>query len=264
MNTQPFSPIFTASIIISTFNRADYITQLLESLTNQSFSGGLDVIIVEAGSLASYHKILSIRSNFPLRISTVHLPNCSLGAARNHGVRLSKGHWCFFSDDDDVWHPDKILRVKEEFEMHDVISHKYVSSDSPCASSFYDNKSRGQPIVRSFSSIAMNFWGNRYGGGSSLSGRRSFLESVKFDEEMRSCEDIEWVFRALLSGARMGFINDPLVCYRIHKRRMTSSIWNNVKWDFILIKRYISISLYIFIGIFFKLARTLLRIALRR
>lgn len=258
------SNIFTATIIISTFNRTHYIAQLLDSLATQSCIEDVEIFIIEAGTDASYLRILDISALIPLNISVIHRPNCTLGDARNYGVSLSKSYWCFFSDDDDVWHSEKIQMIKENYKAFDVISHEYVSSKEPCKSDFSDVISHGNAIYYSFGSIAQNFWGNRYGGGSSLSGRRDFFDSVKFDETMRSCEDIEWIFRAMLSGARMGFIKRPLVCYRIHNQRMTRSIQNNVKWEFFLIKRYFVLSLSLLAGIALKLVRILIRLVFRR
>lgn len=256
--------VFSASIVISTFNRTTYISELLESLVNQSHTAAQEIIIIEAGSDESYQEILNISEKIFAGITVLHRPNCTLGESRNIGVDYANNYWCFFSDDDDIWHPKKIYMVSKIFELYDVISHEYVSSVNPDQSAFLSQEIAGETISRSFIDIVRNLWGNRYGGGSSLSGRREFLSSIKFDVHMRSCEDIEWIIRATLSGARMGFINSPLVCYRKHQRRMTAAIGNNIKWEIDLIKKFSTMSFALLAGVTVKGARVLIRFILRR
>ena len=252
------------SIIISTFNRSSFLDQLLTSIFNQNSKLKFEVIIVEGGHFESFKNISSICSNFSARIKIYHLPNSSLGQSRNFGVENASGVWCLFADDDDLWSNQKIFLINEHINKYDVISHGYLSSTEPVDDDFQKPFYFGQPIYLAIYSLIKHCYGNRYGGGSSLCVRTDVVKVIKFNESMRSCEDIEWILRCLFCGMRMGFIPAPLVTYRVHAHRMTGNISKNIKWDIFLIKWLLVIGLGTLLGAVIKIFRTTVRFVARR
>lgn len=89
------------SIIIPTYNKADYLDKLLDSLLLQSFDASLfEVVVVNDGSIDHTDQIIKkYKSQFP-NFRYVKQDNYGIGAARNAGVAVAKGDLvCFFADD---------------------------------------------------------------------------------------------------------------------------------------------------------------------
>lgn len=255
---------FDFSIIISTFNRIKYLEPLLTSIANQSAPATFEVLIIEAGSDKDYLDIVALVSLYSIKIRTFHKPTCTLGESRNFGAENAVGDWCLFSDDDDVWHVDKVRFIFEVNKEFDIMSHGYVTSHYPCQADFVKKKGKGRPLQSNIISIFRNTYGNQYGGGSSLCAKRSVVQLIQFDEIMRGCEDIDWSLRCLFSGMKLGFLPIPLVVYRSHAQRMTKNHIGNAYWEFYLLKKLTIIFFGLAVGIPLKIARLSFRLIFRR
>lgn len=86
------------SIIVAVFNRPDELDELLESLTQQSFTD-FEVIIVEDGSTVSSESV-STRYNGRLTIRYFFKDNSGPGPSRNYGCRRASGDYFLFIDSD--------------------------------------------------------------------------------------------------------------------------------------------------------------------
>lgn len=112
------SPVGTpiVSIIIPTYNRAALVQQAIASVLAQTYTD-FECIVVDDGSLDDTKAALQ-----PLiagaRIHYAHQPNAGLSAARNHGLRLARGAYISFLDDDDLYEPRKLARQVEYMKAH--------------------------------------------------------------------------------------------------------------------------------------------------
>src|SRR5216683_170215 len=95
------------SAIIAVYNGAATVAQAIDSVLAQTF-GDLDLIVVNDGSTDGTPGVLR---NYGDRIRVVDQPNCGVAAARNAGVRASRGEYIAFLDSDDAWAPTKIARA---------------------------------------------------------------------------------------------------------------------------------------------------------
>ena len=244
------------SIVISTYNRHAYLEELIDSLLIQN-PLPIEILIIEAGNLLSFSRLENLFGNRPL-LRLIHKEKCTLGASRNFGANLANGDCVFYSDDDDIWAPDKAAIVLPLMQAGKIlVSHK--------TDQFPNSRIYGSNITFSIFSIAVNFWGNRFGGGSSLCCRKELVTVIPFNETMRSCEDIEWILRCLFSGTSIGFIDKPLVSYRMNSNgKMGNNVNKNLFWDLYLIKKSLIIMFGIFLGIAAKLVRSFIRILFKR
>lgn len=88
------------SIIIPTYNRADLITQSIQSLLNQTFKD-FEVIIADDGSNDNTEEIVaSINSG---KISYYKNENRGVAHARNLGILRAQGNYIGFLDSDDFY-----------------------------------------------------------------------------------------------------------------------------------------------------------------
>ena len=96
-------PIF--SVVIPLFNKENFIERTLKSVLSQSFND-FELIVINDGStdksLEITENILKERGNCKI----INQVNKGLSAARNRGIRESKGELIAFLDADDLWKHD--------------------------------------------------------------------------------------------------------------------------------------------------------------
>ncbi len=94
------------SVIVPTYNRPDKLVDALRSILNQTYST-FEVIVVNDGGapvdglisfLDSNHQITSIR----------HGQNRDRSASRNSALKLARGKYVAYLDDDDIFYPDHL------------------------------------------------------------------------------------------------------------------------------------------------------------
>tara|TARA_E500000178_G_C16961645_1_gene726330 strand:- start:519 stop:1421 length:903 start_codon:yes stop_codon:yes gene_type:complete len=110
------------SIVIPTYNRANFLKKAIDSVLNQTYSK-LELIIVDDHSTDNTDKIISSYNDERLK----YLKNNSKGiiaSSRNMGIRNSRGEWIAFLDSDDWWTLDKLeICLKDINEETDFIYH---------------------------------------------------------------------------------------------------------------------------------------------
>ncbi len=98
MNTELFF-----SIVIPTYNRASFIKATIESVLQQSYAH-FELIVVDDGSTDNTSEIIDSISD--KRLFYYKKQNAERGAARNYGVKKSKGDYITFLDSDDLLKPN--------------------------------------------------------------------------------------------------------------------------------------------------------------
>ncbi len=99
------------SVVIPSFNRADFLARLLESIRRQSFRD-FDVVVVDDASAdrQAYERVeAQFSRDFPLRFLR-NKENRGAQYCRNRGIAESQGELVAFVDDDDEWLPAKLER----------------------------------------------------------------------------------------------------------------------------------------------------------
>ncbi|MCM8777982.1 MAG: glycosyltransferase [Candidatus Omnitrophica bacterium] len=101
------------SIIIPVYNRVDLLPRTLNSVINQTYKD-IEIIVVDDGSTED---IKSVVDNFnDPRIKYLrHNENKGVAAARNTGMKISRGAFIAFLDSDDEYLPEKIEKQVEFF-----------------------------------------------------------------------------------------------------------------------------------------------------
>ncbi len=99
------------SFIIPVYNRPDEIRELLQSMTNQTYSKSFEVVVIEDGSTNSSEKVIAEFHN-QLSISYFQKPNSGPGDSRNYGMQRAKGDYFIILDSDCVL-PPTYLKIVE-------------------------------------------------------------------------------------------------------------------------------------------------------
>lgn len=103
------------SVIIPTYNRSKFISEAMESVTNQSCSDW-ELIVVDDFSTDNTEEIVA---NFILRHDSTRIKYIKnerkkgVSGARNTGIKYSRGKYIAFLDSDDFWDRDN-LKLKAE------------------------------------------------------------------------------------------------------------------------------------------------------
>lgn len=110
------------SIVIPTFNHANYLKKALESVLNQSFKNWEAIVVNNYSSDNTDDIITSFNDS---RIKHLKVKNYGVIAkSRNFGILASKGEWIAFLDSDDWWNPEKLKICKDNFDHEvDLIYH---------------------------------------------------------------------------------------------------------------------------------------------
>lgn len=103
------------SIILPTYNRAEYISKAIESVFLQTFKD-FELIIVNDGSTDNTPKILSEFEKKDSRVKVItNTTNIDLVKTLNKGIRAAQGKYIARIDDDDIWSDPKKLEKEFSF-----------------------------------------------------------------------------------------------------------------------------------------------------
>lgn len=203
------------SVIIPTYNSAHYVTAAIESVLGQTFRD-VEIIVVDDGSTDDTREMLR-RYDAPVRY--IHQQNGGVAAARNHGVRESRGRYVAFLDADDTWLSHKLerqLAALEEHPRHQLCYSAFTIVDSELAPLATGESAREGTALED-----LLLRGNVVGSICTVLCERGVFERVGgFDPELSQCADWDmWV--RLAAQTEFLYIDEPLVTYRQHTSNMS-------------------------------------------
>jgi glycosyltransferase involved in cell wall biosynthesis len=102
------------SVVIATYNRANYIQETVESIFRQGFRD-YELIVVDDGSTDDTGKILA---PYHSRLRYIYQANSGPSPARNVGVRHARAPWIAFQDSDDLSEPDHLATLYAHANEH--------------------------------------------------------------------------------------------------------------------------------------------------
>ena len=98
------------SVVLSVYNKAEFLEETLEQILEQSFSDW-ELIAVDDGSSDGSGEILTRFAMKEYRMQVIHQKNAGVSAARNKGLALAAGDWIWFVDGDDLPAKDFLTKV---------------------------------------------------------------------------------------------------------------------------------------------------------
>ena len=211
------------SVIIPTYNRATLVPQTIDSVLAQTYPA-VEVIVVDDGSTDGTAEMMDSR----YRGRVTYLPQANQGesVARNHGIRVSRGEYLTFLDDDDLMYPDKIAQQVNYFQTHPDVGLVH------CRFEHIDEMGRALNVIgllpegRVLRLLALNdfLW-----SGAPLI-RRQWVEQVGgYDTTLpyggMHGEDWHLWLQLALAGAVFGGVQQVLGAYRLTKIGQTSNVY---------------------------------------
>jgi glycosyltransferase involved in cell wall biosynthesis len=108
------SPYPLVSVILPTYNRAWTLKDAVDSVFSQDYPN-IELIIIDDGSTDNTQQLLEAYKN---EIRLFHQENKGVSAARNIGIKNSRGEFIALLDSDDAWDKRKISCQMEFFKHH--------------------------------------------------------------------------------------------------------------------------------------------------
>ena len=108
------------SLIVPVYKVEEYLPKCIESVLAQKYQD-FELLLIDDGSPDNCGRICDeYAAKYPEKILAVHQPNGGAGAARNHGIRLSKGEYILFLDSDDSISEDLLSDLASVIEQNPV------------------------------------------------------------------------------------------------------------------------------------------------
>jgi glycosyltransferase involved in cell wall biosynthesis len=192
------------SVIVPTYNQADYLARTIESVWAQDVDD-VEIVVVDDGSTDHTVAVLQELSKRD-RFRFIHQENRGPAAARNRGIRESHGELIAFLDGDDFWLPGKL---KAQLEALQSTGYRF----SFCGEQTIDERGKIVAVKNASEkdcAFAELVWGNRIATPTVLVERSLLDECGLFEESMRTGED--WDLWLRLSAEAPGAcVPEPLV-----------------------------------------------------
>lgn len=203
------------SAIVATYNRADVVSQAIESILGQTYEN-LEVIIVDDGSTDGTVEVLE---RFGSRLRILRQQNAGPSAARNRGIAAARGEIISFLDSDDIWLPKKIERQVALLEKAGnsvpccVCNAELLFKDRPTTTSFRNSRLYPSPEEGLWLNATLVLLNRFLLFNQMVAIRREALARIGgFDESLRYLEDYDLALRLSLLGP-FAYTNEPLVIY---------------------------------------------------
>ena len=212
------------SIIMPAYNAERYVADAIRSVLDQTYRDW-ELVVVDDGSKDGTAGVVRELAARDARIRLVTRENGGQAAARNTGIRASRGGLVAFLDADDLWAGEKLelqVRALEETGADVLSSNGFVFRDDDTSVEAYvlatvPGRTAGAEMFRllyAFNRIQIQ----------SVVVRRELLEKVGlFDEDRRyqNCEDYDLWLSLAAAGALFYGMEERLIKYRRHSTAST-------------------------------------------
>ena len=108
------------SVIIPVYNSESYLTRCVESVLSQSFSGEIEVLLIDDGSTDRSGDLCDELAQDDSRITVFHTENRGASLARRLGLEKAKGELVTFVDSDDYVAPNYVSTLYELLQKNNV------------------------------------------------------------------------------------------------------------------------------------------------
>lgn len=210
------------SVIIPVYNVETYLRQCLDSVCAQTMKE-IEIICVDDGSTDSSPLILKEYAEKDDRIKVLIQKNGGAGAARNYGLRESRGEYLSFLDSDDFFEPDMLeeaYKSIEEYQADFVVfeSDQYHMNTKEYVKNPWVVRRKDIPPYMPFKhrELTDNVFKTFVGWAWDKLYRKSFVtEHDLWFQEQRTSNDLLFVFSALVLAKRIAVVYKTLA----HQRR---------------------------------------------
>ena len=205
------------SVIVPSFNSAEYLADAVKSVYAQTYSA-VECIVIDDGSTDQTSTLLKELSTLYPGLRTSRQTNGGLSSARNLGLRLCTGQFVSFLDADDLLLPDKLERQMAFLNAHPDVGFVYgdylVVTENLQELALFTAE-----MPRELDSLDAFCYRNWFGPLVPLIRRTVIGQVGGFDEELISAEDWDYWFRCA-KVTQLAYLAGPVGLYRLHGGQM--------------------------------------------
>ena len=200
------------SVIIPAYNVEQYIGRCLESVITQTLHD-IEILVVDDCGTDSTMDIVRSYNDSRLKIIKQKV-NKGVSAARNTGIELARGKYIFFLDSDDYIEKDYLEKMYRRAidGSFDLVISGYVKDKGNVVYHEYDHKEETimNPVETMYEIICKKYFD--WSPCDKLYLKEKLITNeVRFSERYRMGEDLDFLYRYLLSINKIVFI--PLYKY---------------------------------------------------
>lgn len=216
--TKHGTPLF--SVIIPAYNAAHHIVDALTSVFAQR-TNDYEIIVINDGSPDSVDLEKALAPYLD-DITYIRRPNGGPAAARNTGIRTSRGEYIAFLDSDDQWVPTHLTEMADVFKRDPSLDLVYGDAVNfgdlaqPGATTMGHNPSEG---LATFESLVLSKC--TVVGSTVVARRQALIDAGLFDETFIQGEDFDLWARVAYRGGRIDYRKHIHARRRIHTSNLT-------------------------------------------
>lgn len=215
------------SVIIPTYNDAKILRKTLDAVVNQDYDDVFELIVIDDGSTDNTSKILSeykkgLLDSKKISFSFYKQKNKKQGAARNHGVRVSKGDILLFIGSDIIL-SNHCLRIFHDFHNRHPEEKYMAIGPTPFPPNLMNDRFRrflvSTGMMNNYEGLKdfqeTDYW-HFYTGNISM--KKSFFTKFWFNEDFKhyGWEDTQMGYEMISSGAKLYYL-DKAIAYHYHE-----------------------------------------------
>ena len=109
-------------VLLPTYNGESFLKEQINSILKQDYNGSLKIIIRDDGSVDNTNTILhDYQKKYPDQVTIINDQLGNLGPIKNiqELIIRSTAPYIFLSDQDDLWHPNKVSRLYDILRSHE-------------------------------------------------------------------------------------------------------------------------------------------------
>jgi len=192
------------SVIIPTYNNADYIEETISSALNQTLKPE-QVIVIDDGSTDDTENVVK---RHQAHVDYLYQEHSGANTARNKGVENAIGQFVAFLDGDDLWETEKL-----ETQMRCLHENPKVDAVFSHVQNFYSPDL--DPVKQATLKVSLSPVAGY--APSAMVIKKEVLTSIgQFDTGITIGDFMQWLFRARDAGISETMLPDVLVKRRIH------------------------------------------------
>lgn len=206
------------SVVMTSYNHENYISQAIESVLNQTYSN-FEFIIVDDASIDKSRDIIEAYKKRDTRIQAIyHESNKGISKTTNDGFEIARGKFIAYMQSDDVWKSEKLEKqvcVLEKDESIVVWSDAIIIDANGNATGRLFTQLLGSSTRQKSGDIFLELVRSNFICAQSAIFEAKIIEKIEFDSKLAYLNDYKFMLDVAKSH-HFYFIPEPLVKYRIH------------------------------------------------
>lgn len=208
------------SVIVPVYNVENYIRECVDSILKVEMNL-IEILLIDDGSTDSSGSICDWYADRYDRVMVFHQENQGLSAARNKGIKESRGRFLLFVDSDDYIKADALLEILKIIRRNPCVDIFFLSGKKIYPDGRWkllDEKFKKERIENCNRNEVFQYLSElkKYPGSActKLINKRLVIQHELWFEEGKTCEDLLWCLRVFLNAEKFGVIDRDYYYYR--------------------------------------------------